>query len=103
MFKRKKPIAAVKEPPRVLKELKNYRFVLRQQPSVYEVIKGRVTNESNILAYSDELILQVKNTNAMEEPFWQDEKTLSTIDSSTYGEIYNHNLLTKIVREFLGI
>lgn len=73
MFKKKKkyvpPVAAVKLPPKVVKETKNYRLVQIQQPTSYFLgEKGGYTGV--VSNYRNQLVLEKRNINSMEEPQW---------------------------------
>ena len=99
MFKRKKktPVPAVKNPPRVVKETKSYRFVISQSPCVTD-------NLGNVLVYSDVLTMEVRDTNAMEEPFWKHDTTLAHYAASdNYPGAYESNKLNAVVRELIGL
>lgn len=103
MFNKKKvkPIApAVKNPPRVVKETKSYRFV------VYQQVASMDPDTQVVLSYTDCLVMQVRNVNAMEEPFWKDDTTLYYVHPahmSSYSHEVENNKLNAVVRELLGI
>lgn len=90
MFKKKQvkePVAAIKNPPVVLVTTPNYRIVKKQETLTTWEYKGKYIPTS----YYDILALEVKNTNAMEEPFWKTSQILvnandSWVNTNNFGQ-----------------
>lgn len=64
-------VPPIKPKPRVLKEFKDYRIVLSSQ----EVLTPYETDKvQQIASYRNHLVIEKKDTNAMEEPFYKEHK-----------------------------
>lgn len=97
MFKKKKDKEVVKNPPRILRETKNYRFVMRQMPCMTD-------QDGKITAYQDELVMEERDASAMEEPYWKIYVILNPYGGNSYSQyVTEHNRLVKVVRDFLGL
>jgi len=99
MFKRKKK-EEYKEPakpsPRILKEWEDLRLVESFWPQ-YDYIKRSDETKSRIIGYTSVLTLEVKDKNAMEEPFWVRCKREHSDDQFTNEFVF------KIIRRLLNV
>jgi len=66
MFKKKKLVAAIEIPPKVVKQTANYRLVQSQLIGSFDFIKNQAVTSS----YYNILTLEKRNTDAMLEPQW---------------------------------
>lgn len=104
MFKRKKKekyIEPIKPEPRVLKQWNNNRLVVTWVPQYSHVV---VNNESSkIILYNSHLVLEKKDTNAMQEPFWiKDCEDPGPLNHNGYVSMYDprdRRLMFQLFRE----
>jgi hypothetical protein len=96
--KKKKAEPVIPNPPKVLKELRTHRYILRQVPLFRSYGNAKDGYKSEIDGYRDQLIMERKDKNAMEEPYWKVEAVLDKSDECTSHDI-QHNKLVMIVRE----
>lgn len=96
MYKPKDMADLVKQPPKVIKELKTIRFVSVQVPLAKD-------SEGKVLSYTDELIIEERNYNAMNEPYWQLVRSIYPINSLYSSNSYEDVLFVKVIKEFLEL
>ena len=95
IFKKNKVIPAFKNPPKVVKESKNYRLVVIETPAVITEYKG----EKIVTLYEKQLVLEEKNSNALEEPFWMTVERVY-VNRNTFSISGSSITLTRAVLEF---